>query len=87
MNISVDRLYCTGCGECVAICPENIITLKNRRPLIAPEVEDQCTDCGLCRDVCPAVVEKSKGRRFVHLEYCQNCIGNCLYNRVKCLKK
>lgn len=42
---------CTGCGDCVEVCPKAIITLDGERlPVVtAPHA---CGQCGLCADVC-----------------------------------
>ncbi|NLE76065.1 MAG: 4Fe-4S binding protein [Chloroflexi bacterium] len=41
---------CTGCGECVAVCPEGAISLVGPFAEIDPTL---CTDCGACPQVCP----------------------------------
>ncbi|MCL2036169.1 MAG: RnfABCDGE type electron transport complex subunit B [Oscillospiraceae bacterium] len=44
------RFGCTGLGDCVAICPENAISLVNS---IAVVDSRRCTACGLCIKACP----------------------------------
>lgn len=46
--------YCSGCGACAAICPNNAITLrKNGRGFFEAFVEEaNCVECGICRKVC-----------------------------------
>lgn len=42
---------CTGCGDCVDVCPKQIITLDQERlPVVS--AMDRCGRCGLCADVC-----------------------------------
>jgi len=50
MAAIVDREKCTGCGECVEVCPLDAITLKDDVAVIN---EEECSDCGSCVDVCP----------------------------------
>jgi coenzyme F420 hydrogenase subunit beta len=55
------RELCTGCGACVAICPQKIIELQYlaRKGVysakILPGGVESCTGCGLCEKVCPAI--------------------------------
>jgi ferredoxin len=47
--ITVNQADCSGCGECVEVCPQEAIRL------VAGHIEiDQtrCNDCGLCIDAC-----------------------------------
>jgi ferredoxin len=47
----IDGAACTGCGLCVARCPEGVVVLVAQRVVIVrPEA---CTYCGLCESVCP----------------------------------
>ncbi|HEY3238992.1 MAG TPA: 4Fe-4S binding protein [Acidimicrobiia bacterium] len=43
-------LACTGCGACLATCPERALLRAPRRPLV---VADRCTACLACVEVCP----------------------------------
>ena len=40
---------CTGCGDCVEICPTESITVVDGKAT----VNDECADCGTCVDECP----------------------------------
>jgi ferredoxin len=42
---------CPGCGDCVEVCPLQIIELDRSR-LPALSAAKDCTHCGLCVDVC-----------------------------------
>lgn len=44
-------LACTGCGACIATCPERALLPAPRRPLVVPSL---CTDCLACIEVCPS---------------------------------
>ncbi|MCD6401278.1 MAG: 4Fe-4S binding protein [Anaerolineales bacterium] len=50
MILQVNQDNCTGCGECIDICTENAIGLKNGIAVINQQL---CTGCELCMDVCP----------------------------------
>ena len=53
-NISILR-DCYGCGVCTAICPVNIISLKqNVDGFYSPIIDDdsKCIECGLCLKTC-----------------------------------
>ncbi|QLA21180.1 4Fe-4S binding protein [Desulfolutivibrio sulfoxidireducens] len=41
---------CTGCGACVAACPEQAVTLSPKGPVIDRKI---CLGCGLCARACP----------------------------------
>ncbi len=41
---------CTGCGACLATCPERALLRAPRRPLVVAEL---CTACLACIEVCP----------------------------------
>lgn len=49
---------CTGCGECVTVCPFQCISLSNNKAVIS----DDCRLCGICVGVCPtnAIEMKTK---------------------------
>lgn len=53
-NISevVESKACSGCGICVAACPENAIELAAE---CIPKVLTTCTECGICYEICPRV--------------------------------
>lgn len=46
----IDKGYCTSCGTCIGICPENIIYFDGKK--IRGNIEN-CTNCGLCIKICP----------------------------------
>jgi NAD-dependent dihydropyrimidine dehydrogenase PreA subunit len=48
---SLDETRCTGCGDCVAVCPTVCLALAGRTPWM-PRPGD-CVSCTLCVLVCP----------------------------------
>ena len=47
---------CTGCGDCISACPENIlISDENDLPQVSFTVRG-CTFCGACAEVCNEAV-------------------------------
>jgi MinD superfamily P-loop ATPase len=45
----VDRVRCTGCGDCDRICPVNAVEMIDGYSCIDP---DACIGCGMCQGVC-----------------------------------
>jgi ferredoxin len=42
----IDLDICTGCGDCVELCPFGIVKLQNgKAAIVSPENCDYCTDC------------------------------------------
>ena len=47
----IDRMKCTGCGDCIISCPTAALgRVDAKAALIHP---DLCTYCTACEDVCP----------------------------------
>ncbi len=49
-NVLVDSDKCTGCGECVDICPVEVYELENGKS--APINPEECLGCESCVEVC-----------------------------------
>lgn len=49
--VRVDSARCTGCGNCVDICPQQAITIHDNLAMIN---ETLCIQCGTCAEVCSA---------------------------------
>ena len=45
-----DEEECTGCGDCVELCPVDALTLEGEHPTLD---EDWCIGCGVCVAKCP----------------------------------
>ena len=48
--VRIDSIKCTGCGNCVDVCPCRAISLYENLALINQEL---CIQCGTCAEVCP----------------------------------
>ncbi len=46
----VDREKCKGDGVCWLYCPDNAITIINKKAVVD---YDYCKGCGICAQVCP----------------------------------
>lgn len=55
-----DPAGCTECGDCVAICPVDAITLSPK-----PVISDACIHCYACKEACPEDVLKLRARRWL----------------------
>jgi coenzyme F420 hydrogenase subunit beta len=44
----ISRGNCSGCGACVALCPEKVLEIDER-----PVLRGECTNCGYCMALCP----------------------------------
>ncbi len=49
-NVVVDNDKCTGCGECVDICPVEVYELKDAKSSVVNE--EECLGCESCVEVC-----------------------------------
>jgi NAD-dependent dihydropyrimidine dehydrogenase PreA subunit len=47
---TTDEDRCTGCGECVDVCPVQAVNLEGDLPVVD---EAWCIGCGVCGNVCP----------------------------------
>jgi Fe-S-cluster-containing hydrogenase component 2 len=49
--IFIDKDKCTGCGDCLEVCPEeNAVVLQEEKAIINREL---CNSCGDCVTACP----------------------------------
>ena len=52
----VEGGLCTGCGTCVALCPNEAIKLvmNGKKGIYIPKLnKENCNECGICHRVCP----------------------------------
>jgi NAD-dependent dihydropyrimidine dehydrogenase PreA subunit len=52
LTLKLDSDACTGCGECVEVCPHGVFELRGGKA----EIRDRelCMECGACARNCPA---------------------------------
>jgi ferredoxin len=48
----LDETRCTGCGDCVAVCPTACLEMAGPFPWMPRPLD--CVSCALCVLVCPA---------------------------------
>lgn len=51
LDININMNECTVCGECVDVCPMNILQITDDKLVIGDISE--CSYCETCTDVCP----------------------------------
>ena len=45
----INKKLCTGCGECVEVCPMKVMVKVTRDLVFA----SKCIACGICAKACP----------------------------------
>jgi len=48
--VTINEEKCQGCGECVDICPNEVLGLENEKAVV---VNDDCAGCESCVETCP----------------------------------
>ncbi|HWR98945.1 MAG TPA: mercury methylation ferredoxin HgcB [Candidatus Methanoperedens sp.] len=50
-TLRLDRAACSGCGDCVGVCPREVLEMADGRAAIREP--DACIECGACALNCP----------------------------------
>ena len=53
-RVIVDESACTGCGQCVLICPVDALRFRAGTGKAMAAYADDCDGCRLCLEECPA---------------------------------
>ena len=65
MIVNIDKDLCTGCQECVKVCPVSAITGEPHKP---QEIDaDKCVICGQCVQVCKSYASIIDPVSYTHL--------------------
>ncbi|MEW6163784.1 MAG: ferredoxin-type protein NapF [Pseudomonadota bacterium] len=74
---------CTRCGDCIGVCPTNILVLVRGYPEV-DFARGECTFCGKCHDACrPHALLRQEGKPPWRLK--ARIAGNCLaYREIVC---
>lgn len=48
----VDERRCTGCRDCVAVCPTECLALWQHLPVVVET--GKCVSCSVCEGICPS---------------------------------
>jgi len=51
-TLALDAERCTGCGRCLAVCPQEVLSGENG--VVRIRDRDRCMECGACARNCPA---------------------------------
>ncbi len=76
-ELQVDSQKCTGCGRCVAVCPQDAITISAEGKAVIDRTK--CTVCGKCEDVCIGNYRTLVGREYSVRELVKICMQDQMF--------
>ncbi|MGA2065225.1 MAG: nitroreductase family protein [Thermoguttaceae bacterium] len=59
---TIDAAACTGCGQCVRTCPDEVLVRENGKVTVGHGLLVGCIACGHCMAVCPSGAIRVSGR-------------------------
>ena len=60
VTLQLDPHLCTGCGQCLEVCPHGVFTRDNG--IVRIQDRDGCMECGACARNCPvAAIQVNPG--------------------------
>ena len=69
-TVAIDEHACIRCGDCVAICPAEVLSLEGGRVHVHADSPFGCIACGHCMMVCPKDCIRITGRGLVSDDLC-----------------
>lgn len=78
ITTTVKKGLCTGCGTCIALCPNNALSLEfdKKKGVYIPHLDiSKCNGCCLCMKICP-------GKEVNFRELNQQVFGKEQYNKL-----
>lgn len=73
-TITIDQERCKGCGLCILVCPQHVISLNERffnaKGFHPAQLNDEvgCTGCSVCAVICPDVAISVFREAVKHLD-------------------
>ena len=49
--VKINKEKCSGCGNCVEVCPFGVLEIKNGKAVV--KNFKNCKKCGACMSACP----------------------------------
>jgi len=49
--VKINKEKCSGCGNCVDVCPFGVLEIKNGKAIV--KHPEKCKKCGACISTCP----------------------------------
>jgi len=76
-ELQVDIPKCTGCGRCVAVCPEGAVTVSPEGKAVTDR--NKCIVCGKCEPECLGNFRTVVGRDFSVNELAKICMQDLMF--------
>ena len=64
--IAVDQEACTGCTDCVRVCPHGCLSMEGKKAVLT--AEERCIECGACQLNCLGdAIDVTKGTGCLYI--------------------